>query len=416
MHERQRRRTGRVTERKRIHVCHHPRLIIGHGRAVSRNAVHVEGPEGAGSVERALARARSFAVDCEAAGYHRYSDRLCLVQLSAAGQTFVLDPLAFDPAPLLRPFLEDPGRPTIIHGAAYDLRLLHRDLGIRVGAIIDTQVAASLLGEPGLGLQALLERHLGIRVSKRYQRADWAARPLPADMIEYAANDTRHLHRLAEVLQARLAEAGRLGWAEEEYRRLLDSAFEAGEEQAEADPVTRFKAARRLDDRSVARLREAVAWRDGIARGRDRAPFRVASDAALLAAARERPPSVAALAAVQGFPSRLARQEGRALLRRFARVEGLPARELVPYPRPPARGARPDPEEEAAFERVKGVRNGVAGRLGLERGRVMANHVLRGMVAAMPADRAALEGVAEVRRWQVDVMGGELLDALWKRE
>ena len=383
---------------------------------MSRTTIHVGTPGQAGSVEHALARTEIVAVDCEAAGYHRYSDRLCLVQLSTAEQTFVLDPLAFDLAPHLKPFLEDPGRVTILHGAAYDLRLLHRDLGIRVGALADTQVAASLMGEPGVGLQALLERHLGIRVSKRYQRADWAARPLSADMIEYAANDTRHLHRLAEILEARLEEAGRLAWAREEYGRLLDSAFEAGDEGVETDPVARVKAARRLDDRTVTALREAIAWRDGIAQERDRAPFRVASDAALLAAAKARPPSVAVLAALQGFPSRLAYQEGRALLDTFTRVEALPVRELVPYPRPRARGARPDPEEEAAFERVKEVRNGAAVRLGLDRGRVMANHVLRGVVAAMPADLTELQAVAEVRRWQVDVMGGELLGALWKRQ
>ena len=69
----------------------------------------------------------------------------------------------------------------------------------------------------------------------------------------------------------------------------------------------------------------------------------------------------------------------------------------MPYPRPTTRGARPDPEEEAAFERVKEVRNGAAGRLGLERGRVMANQALREVVAAMPGNRAELEAVAEVR-------------------
>ena len=376
-------------------------------------AVHVATDEGTRRVAEALAEAGTVAVDCEAAGFHRYSDRLCLVQLSTADRTFVLDPLAVDLGPSLRPFLEDPRRTTILHGASYDLRLLDRDLGIRVGALVDTQVAASLLGEPAMGLQALLDRHFGIQVSKRFQRADWAARPLSAEMIEYAANDTRHLHRLAELLEARLAEAGRLGWAREEYGRLLDSASEAaGAPAAAVDPVTRVKAARRLDDRTVTALREAIAWRDGIARARDRAPFRVVSDAALLAAVRKPPRSVAALAAVKGFPPRLARAEGSALLGILARVEGLSARELVPYPRPEARRARPGPEEEAAFERLKAVRNRVAGRLGLDRGRVMANQTLREVVAAKPGDRAGLAAVAEVRLWQVDVMGGELLRAL----
>ena len=378
--------------------------------------MHVATADGARGVAEALAGADRVAVDCEAAGFHRYSDRLCLVQLSTAERTFVLDPLALELGPYLRPFLEDPRRETILHGAAYDLRLLNRDLGIRVGALVDTQVAASLLGEPGVGLQALLDRHFGIKVSKRFQRADWAARPLSAEMVEYAADDTRHLHRLAELLEARLAEAGRLGWAREECGRLLDSAAEAAcGEAVVVDPVTRVKAARRLDDRTVTALREAIAWRDGIARARDRAPFRVASDAALLAAVRARPPSVAALAAVKGFPPRLARTEGGALLDILARVEGLSARELEPYPLPKARRARPGPEEEAAFERLKAVRNRVAGRLGLDRGRVMANQTLREVVAAMPGDRAGLAAVAEVRLWQVDVMGGELLGALGKR-
>ena len=119
-------------------------------------------------------------MDCEAAGYHRYSDRLCLVQLSTPSETFVLDPLAMDLTPHLKPFLEDPGRRVLMHGAAYDLRLLRRDLNISVARLGDTQVAASFLGEPAVGLQALLEKHLAIRVSKRFQKADWARRPLRA--------------------------------------------------------------------------------------------------------------------------------------------------------------------------------------------------------------------------------------------
>lgn len=375
---------------------------------------YVETASQARAAEDALASARSVAVDCEAAGFHRYSDRVCLVQLSTPERTFVLDPLALDLAPLLRPHLEDPERRTVMHGGDYDLRLLRRDLGIRVASLADTQVAAGMLGEPAIGLQALLERHLGIRVSKKYQRADWAVRPLPGDMIEYAAGDTRHLHPLVETLEARLRERGRLSWAREEYGRLVRSAYEVRDAPAEADPVTRFKAARRMDARSVTALREAIAWRDAVARRKDRAPFRVATDAALLAAVAARPMSPGALAGVQGFPGRLAGREGRGLVEILRRVEGLPERELVGYPRP-SRGARRDPEEEAAFDRLKEVRNRAAARLGLDRGRVMANQVLRDVAAAKPGDRGELAALPDVRRWQVEVMGSEMLQALPKR-
>ncbi len=375
---------------------------------------YVDTVDAARVVEGALHRAGDIALDCEAAGFHRYSDRLCLVQLSTPQRTFVLDPLAIDAAPHLKPFLEDPRRRIIMHGAAYDLRLLARDLGIRIASLADTQVAASLLGEPAVGLQALLGEHLGIRVSKRYQRADWAKRPLTSGMIDYAAGDTRHLLDLIAILEGRLRETGRMHWAEEEYRWLSASAAEAeaDADNAAADPVTRFRNARRMDDRSVTALREVIAWRDRIARARDRAPFRVVSDQALAEVVATRPASVKALAAVKGFPPRLAHSRGRSLLKVLERVERLPAGRLVPYPRPGRRSARWAPEDDELLDRVKEVRNAAAVRLGLERGRVMSNQVLSRIVAAKPRSRAGLVAVDDVRQWQIEVLGDGLLGAL----
>ena len=223
---------------------------------------YIHTAEGLARVARALAGGGDLAVDCEAAGYHRYSDRLCLVQLSTRSETFVLDPLAADLGPHLRPHLEDPARRVLMHGGSYDLRLLRRDLDISVARLADTQVAAGFLGEPATGLQTLLDRHLGVRIAKKYQRADWARRPLSRDMIDYAAGDTRHLHRLAAVLEDALRDMGRLHWAEEECRWLVTSAAETGEPESPPDPVTRFKGARRMDARTVTALREAIAWRD----------------------------------------------------------------------------------------------------------------------------------------------------------
>lgn len=372
---------------------------------------HVDTPEQVRKAGRAIAAADTLAVDCEAAGYHRYSDRLCLVQLSTPQRTFVLDPLAVD---LTRPLkaLESAQRRVLMHGAAYDLRLLRRDLDIRVARLVDTQVAAGLLGEPAVGLQALLEKYLGIRVSKRFQKADWARRPLSAEMIEYAAGDTRHLHRLAAILGERLREAGRLSWAEEECAWLVRSVSSPEAAEAPADPVTRFREARRMRPRAVTALRAVIGWRDGVARGLDRAPFRVASDAALLEVVLRSPASVHQLARVSGFPARLAHRRGESLLRVLDEVDRLPDAELSPYPRPARTRARPTPEEEAVFERLKAARNRVANDLTLDRGRVMANNVLRAVAAANPQDLGELLAVDDVREWQAEVLGDRLLAAM----
>ena len=373
---------------------------------------YIHTADGLERVARSLAAGGDLAVDCEAAGYHRYSDRLCLLQLSTTSETFVLDPLAVDLTPHLKPHLEDPARRVLMHGGSYDLRLLRRDLDIAVARLADTQVAASFLGEPGTGLQTLLHKHLGIQVSKKYQKADWAKRPLSRDMIDYAAGDTCHLHHLTAVLEGMLRDLGRLHWANDECRWLVASAAETTEPDTPPDPVTRFKKARRLDARTVTALREAIAWRDRIARSLDRAPFRVASDAALLATVAARPASVGQLADVKGFSPRLAAKSGRSLLDALGRVHQLANRDLQPYPVLRRGRGRPTPEEEATLDRITAVRNTVAAGLGLDRGRVMANHLLREIVAVRPGTPAALEAMPDVRGWQVEILGRKLLDAL----
>lgn len=377
-------------------------------------AFYVDTPERAREAERAAGAAASVAVDCEAAGYHRYSDRLCLVQVSTPSRTFVLDPLAVDLTPHLR-VLEDPGRRVLMHGAAYDLRLLRRDLDIRVAGLADTQVAAELLGEPAVGLQALLEKYLGVKVSKRFQKADWARRPLSRDMVEYAAGDTRYLHRLEKLLAERLRELGRASWAEEENAWLVRSASSPEQPGPPADPVTRFKAARHLGPRDVTALRAVIAWRDDVARERDRAPFRVAPDSALMEVVVRKPASVGQLGRVRGLPAGLAGSRGKALLRALERVERMSVAELSPYPRPRGTRGRPSPEEEAAFERLKAARNRVAAELELGRGRVMANSVLREIATANPRSLGALASVRDVRAWQTEVLGNKLLAALAAR-
>jgi len=353
-----------------------------------------------------LVSAPRIALDCEAAGFHRYSDRLCLLQLSTDRDTFVIDPLAFDAAPLLRDTLADPAIPVVMHGADFDIRLLHRDLGLEVHGLVDTQAAAAILGEPALGLAQILETHFGVSLSKKYQRADWARRPLPQEMLEYAAADTRHLLPLADALGQRLEEMGRSAWAEEEFRSLEEVRFE----EDDPDPVTRVKRARGLPPRDLAALREALEWRDRIARERDKAPFRIVGDQALITAATTRPRSVSELAAIRGMNRSLAQSYGEDLLDRFQNVEGLEPDQLEPYPRRQGNGrSRPPPEVEERLERLKALRNSRADDLGMDRGTLLSNAVLMEIAWAAPGDVAKLRDVPGVKAWQVDALGDVLL-------
>lgn len=375
--------------------------------------IHIDSADATKGLEADLAAAERFALDCEAAGFHRYSDQLCLVQLTVGDRTYVVDPLAFDVGDLLRGPVEDPAKVVVMHGADFDLRLLKRDLGIRLRGLLDTQIAAALLGEDALGLQSLLESRLGVKLSKKYQRADWATRPLEDGMLEYAASDTRHLHELAEILTSELEDAGRLSWAEEEWTALEAVADEVVENPEPDDPVTRVKGARKLPPRQVTALREALLWRDEIAREKDRATFRVVGDKPLIETALSTPRRVEDLTEIKGFPRGLAREHGKELLARLRRVAELPDDALEPYPRDANRGhGRPDPELEAVIDRLKAVRNRRAEEVGLPRGTLLANAVLEAIARSTPSTREELLEIDGMRRWRVDVLGAELLEAL----
>ena len=352
-----------------------------------------------------------IALDCEAAGFHRYTDRLCLVQLSTSVETFLFDTLTTDPATVLRPVLENPGVRVVMHGADFDLRLLHRDLGILVQGLFDTQAAATLLGATSIGLAALLEEHLGIRLSKEHQRADWAQRPLPDELLEYAGGDTRHLLELEGILSRELAEKGREDWAREEFRHLETIRWE----EERNDPVTRFKGGRYLTPRQVTLLRATLAWRDGIAKERDRAPFRVVGDSVLAAIVVERPDSLDALAGLKGMSPQLAKRHGRELLDELQRVDGLPEGDLLPYPRGIRNGpGRFTPEEEARADSIRALRSARAEELGLEKGVLLSNSQIVEIVRAGPTSLEALRAVPGLRGWQAELLETGILGILGK--
>ena len=247
---------------------------------------------------RQLEGATLLALDTEAASFHRYEDRVYLIQLSSRTATAVIDPLSVSDLSPIGEALADPGIEVVFHDADYDLRLLDRDLGFRARSVFDTRIAAQFLREPGVGLAALLHKYLDVRLDKRFQRADWSARPLSAPMLAYAATDTHHLTELRDILSDGLRASGRLAWAEEEFW-LLEGVRWTPREDSDLD-FLRIKGARTLSPRSLAILRELYRWRDATARKRDKAAFRILNNQPLLQLATTPPKDGAALAKVAG--------------------------------------------------------------------------------------------------------------------
>ncbi|MDQ2766330.1 MAG: ribonuclease D, partial [Gemmatimonadota bacterium] len=215
----------------------------------------------------AVEQSTTVAVDTEGASFHRFVDRIYLLQMSTRDLTAVLDPLAIGKPAALGRILESNAIEKVFHDADYDLRLLHQDYGWTTRKLFDTRVAAQLLGIRAFGLAALLERSFGLKLDKKHQRADWSMRPLPKDMLDYASQDTMYLLELRDLLHGELEKKGRLEWAREEFARLEGTRREP---EDVSTGFMRIKGARDLNRRELAVFRELVVWRDALAKQLDR--------------------------------------------------------------------------------------------------------------------------------------------------
>jgi ribonuclease D len=354
-----------------------------------------------------IAQTSIVALDTEGASFHRFVDRIYLLQLSTREQTAVIDPLPIGAPAGLGRLLEDPAVEIVFHDADYDLRLLQQDYGWQIRNIFDTRVAAQLLGLRAFGLAALLDKYFGLKVDKKHQRADWSMRPLTQGMLDYAAQDTINLLELRDRLKAELERTGRWEWACEEFA-LLEGTKWSGDDSGNG--FLKIKGARDLTRRQLAVLRELAPWRDGIARHFDRATFRVVGNEQLLDISRVQPATREALGAIKGMPRGLLESRGQEMLDAVARGLAVPEADLPRFPKAP-RWDR-DPDFDSRFNSLKAVRDAAAARLDLDPGVLGSRERLEAVVRKNPSTREELDAIPELRRWQLSVLGDDFLKAL----
>ncbi len=382
----------------------------------------------------AAAAARRVAVDTEADSFHSYFHKLCLVQLSFDGRDVLVDPVTIGREGM-EPFVRLCGDPRVVkvmHGADYDLRVLHRDLGVRMQGLRDSQRAAELLGEPrtGLaallakelgvmvdkehqraaellgeprtGLAALLAKELGVMVDKEHQRADFGTRPLPVELRRYAAGDTAHLCALLDILQGRLEALGRVSWWLEECRLLETVEWRAAQETVA--PFERIPGAGKLRGARRDRLAALAAWREQLSAAKDVPPFRIMHNDTLLRLAEDPPETLEALAARKGVGQALVRRFGHEILALLAAPPPAPAR-------PPRSPRVVDRERERRVAMVKAIRDTVAAELGIAAALLAPRAVVEAIVDEKVVDVQGLRACLG-REWRTEVLAPRLVALL----
>ena len=358
---------------------------------------------------RRLATQDMIAVDTEADSLFHFREKICLVQLAGDNATAVVDPLNIEDFRAMKALFEDPSVVKVLHGADYDVRSLYRDFGIRIENLFDTELAGRFLGIAHTGLEAMLRQYLDVQLDKKFQKKDWSQRPLPPEMVTYAAEDVNHLVELAEILMRELAEKGRLEWVRHECRLLSQVTPACTDDQ----PLfLRVKGAGRLQPRSLAVLEALLQLRNRLAAQRDRPVFKIISNRALFQLAEAQPESIEALER-SGALSRLqVKRYGRAVLEAVAAARRLPRGRLPAYPR---RKGPPSLSNSASLraKALKKWREEKAARLGiLDVSRLLSKTAIAALAAANPRSTAQLADIEDLRPWQAQEFGDELLQVL----
>lgn len=258
----------------------------------------------------ALAGEAWFTLDTEFLRERTYRARLCLIQVATPAFVAVVDPLAgLDLKPFMHLLHSAPRK--VLHAARQDLEVFY-DIEPRVPApIVDTQIAAALLGhDDQSGFATLVARIANITIDKAPQRTDWSKRPLTEAQLVYAADDARWLCPVYETLHEQLAAQGRLDWLAEECARLTEPALYA------SDPELAWRRLRGGDFSPVGQqvLRALAVWREREAQKRDLPRSWVVKDDVLYDIARLLPETTTALAAVTGLEEKARARHGATLL------------------------------------------------------------------------------------------------------
>lgn len=368
---------------------------------------YITTPEALAQFVAQAADAKMMAVDLEADSMFHYREKVCLLQIAADGLIVVIDPLRVGDLSPLRPLFADPKCCKVFHGADYDVRSLYRDFGIVINNLFDTQIASMFLGERETGLESVVGRRFGVELNKKYQKKDWSRRPLPDDMIAYAALDVVFLTPLALTVMTELERKYRLEWVRQECELL--SRVRPAEENG-APLFMRIKGAGRLPARQLAVLEALLHLRDEAARIKDRPHFKIISNVALLKIATALPTGIKGLQHCDALSERQIEMYGMQICRAIEVALAIPADRLSAYPR--QKSPRMSPRVPLRLKALRTLRDRLAETMNLDPALLFSRALMRDIAIHKPRTVEELSAIPGMHAWQVQCFGSEIVDTL----
>lgn len=371
----------------------------------NRQFQFIDTPSELGIVAEKLATEERIAADVEADSMFNFKEKVCLVQIASRRYNVIIDTVKIRNMSLLKPVFLNRNIQKVFHGADFDIRSLYRDFGIRIENLFDTELASRFLGIRETGLESVLKDRFGVKMDKRFQKKDWSQRPLPREMIEYAANDVTHLLPLTDILTDDLKRKGRLSWVQEECDVLSKVRPVSVSDE---DPLfIKVKGAGRLAPLELAVLEALLKYRLKIAEKKDVPPFKVMANGVLVKLAKLRPKNAAVLKDSGILSNKQIDMYGGDVVNIIRRARNLPATKLPRYPR-----RRSPVLTSRVHERIKALkvwRNTVADGLAMDPGLILNKTLLTALAVQKPTSLSGLKKIDGLRRWQKRQYGAEMI-------
>jgi ribonuclease D len=324
--------------------------------------------------------------------------------MAAENLNVIIDPLQIPDLSALRPLFNNCKIQKIFHGADYDIRSLYRDFKIEVNGLFDTQLACRFLGMAETSLEAVLKRWFHVNLKKKYQRKDWSKRPLPDEMIAYAAEDARYLLPLAKKLKTKLKQKKRLSWVVEECEHLSKVRPVFGN----AGPLfLNFKGAGKLDPRSLAVLEALLEFRKKMACKKDKPLFKIIRNTALLHLAIEKPRRSKDLQRLAVLSPNQIRMYGQNLMTAIQTARKLPNGDLPVYPRKRVQTVKPEVGKRTRTLKI--WRDERAKKMDIDPALLLTNAQINAIAVQHPFDRNQLHKINEMKNWQKKEFGSEIV-------
>lgn len=354
-----------------------------------------------------LEKEKEIAIDLEADSMFHFNERVCLIQITTQHNNYIIDPLVTKKLSVLKPIFSNPNIQKIFHGSDYDVRSLYRDFNIRITNLFDTQVACRFLGMNETGLEAVVFKQFEIRLDKKFQKKDWSRRPLPEEMLAYAASDSIYLIPLLKAFEKELKKMGRLAWVREECE-LLSQVRPAIPSK---EPLfLKFKGAGRLNPRELAILEAILQYRKKIAREKDRPPFKVFGTLSILKIVKSQPSDLALLGKTKVLSAKQMSMYSKGLVSAVQTALKIPENKLISYPR-----KRTPMLKYTVRQRIKALkdwRDQKAEKLKLDPALVCSKSVITDIATQNPDSPPKLATIESLKNWQKETLGKEIISIL----